>query len=493
MSNPFSSQRSNFDEDDDDGDGDDDDSIIDNDDNDDGDGDGDDGDSDNDFDDDDGGSTVIVVRRGRNPPPPPSQTQGVCFEDQCIQVSGVDEDECNIAMNCGVGTHLECKRGACTEVPGSGGNECSDDIGCNEHSICQGLACVVVAGKGESECFSVRDCFFRKDPPSQVLAEEEIIRVLDDKTPVAICGNGITEPPEECDDRNSINGDGCSGLCRQELLDSTYCGNGFLERGEECEDGNIFSGDGCFKCVLEERSQTLVASASICGDGILAGREECDDRNRRDNDGCSSTCLLEIGICGDGRIQTMLGEQCEPSTHSPSLEYQCRNCRFFSTRCGDGNLDAGEECDKGALNSSSPDAACRPDCSLSRCGDGVLDSAEQCDDSGRINGDGCDRFCRIETDESSSSSSLQTQVAGQNFQYQTQQQQLLAQYYAQFGSNIQFPGQANFQQLPYQLPLAQLQPLVQSQAPIGDTGPAAVAVIGAGAAAGFSWIRRKRK
>jgi MYXO-CTERM domain-containing protein len=47
--------------------------------------------------------------------------------------------------------------------------------------------------------------------------------------------------------------------------------------------------------------------------------------------------------------------------------------------------------------------------------------------------------------------------------------------------------------LPYQLPLAQLRPLVQSRGPAGDTGPAAVAVIGAGAAAGLAWIRRRRK
>jgi hypothetical protein len=59
----------------------------------------------------------------------------------------------------------------------------------------------------------------------------------------------------------------------------------------------------------------------------------------------------------------------------------------------------------------------------------------------------------------------------------------------QFG----FPQYLNFQQLPYQLPLAQLQPLMQTQAPIGDTGPAAAVIVASGAAAGFGWIRRKRR
>jgi LPXTG-motif cell wall-anchored protein len=61
--------------------------------------------------------------------------------------------------------------------------------------------------------------------------------------------------------------------------------------------------------------------------------------------------------------------------------------------------------------------------------------------------------------------------------------------YQQFG----FPQFPNFQQLPFQLPIAQLQPLIATQGPVGDTGPAAVAIIGAGAAAGFSWMRRRRK
>ena len=70
--------------------------------------------------------------------------------------------------------------------------------------------------------------------------------------------------------------------------------------------------------------------------------------------------------------------------------------------------------------------------------------------------------------------------------------------YGQFGQGtftqgIGFPQYPNYQQLPYQLPLAQLQPIIQSRGPAGDTGPAAVAVVGAGAAAGLSWIRRRRK
>lgn len=209
----------------------------------------------------------------------------------------------------------------------------------------------------------------------------------------------------------------------------------------------------------------------MCGNGILDVGEECDDSNRRDNDGCSMSCLLEIGICGDGKVQSLLGEQCEGGV-------DCKKCRFVSQTCGDGIVDPREECDSGALNSLLPNADCRPDCSLSRCGDAVLDTSELCDDGNRLNGDGCDRYCRLET----------TVLAQQNHNsYEQLQAQLLA------NQQLGFPQYSNYQQLPYQLPLAQLQPLIQSQGPIGDTGPAAVAVAASGMAAGVGWIRRKKR
>lgn len=67
----------------------------------------------------------------------------------------------------------------------------------------------------------------------------------------AICGNGILEGGEQCDDGNAISGDGCSAGCR---IEYPVCGNGITEIGEECDDGNINYGDGCTpECKLEEK------------------------------------------------------------------------------------------------------------------------------------------------------------------------------------------------------------------------------------------------
>jgi cysteine-rich repeat protein len=265
------------------------------------------------------------------------------------------------------------------------------------------------------------------------------------------------------------------------------CGNGTVERTEECDDGNRASDDGCSASCTVEDTITLVAAASVCGNGTLEEPEECDNSNRRDNDGCSSTCLLEIGICGDGVIQKLLGEQCEDALHDVTLPYQCEDCQLVTHSCGDGKQTAGEACDSGVLNANAPDV-CRPDCSLPRCGDGVQDSSETCDDNNRKDSDGCDRYCRVEVPEEIVEEP-KTQIAADIVEPSAQVLATATQQPQQF----QFPQYPTQQPVPYQLPYAQLQPLIQSQQPIGDTGPAAVAVIGAGAASGLAWMRRKKR
>jgi cysteine-rich repeat protein len=135
----------------------------------------------------------------------------------------------------------------------------------------------------------------------------------------------------------------------------------------------------------------------VCGNGRTDPGEECDDGNTKDFDGCSFDCKRERGACGDGFVQKLLGEQCEPSTFDRSLPYLCgADCRYKSVFCGNGQQDPGEECDRGAENADLPNSACRSDCSLPRCGDRILDLGERCDDGNRQAGDGCDRFCQTE-------------------------------------------------------------------------------------------------
>ena len=67
------------------------------------------------------------------------------------------------------------------------------------------------------------------------------------------------------------------------------------------------------------------------------------------------------------------------------------------SRCGDGVVDPGEECDDGNLSSQD---ACTGLCKQARCGDGLLWRGEEtCDDGNTASGDGCSPSCHGEPRE----------------------------------------------------------------------------------------------
>jgi cysteine-rich repeat protein len=105
--------------------------------------------------------------------------------------------------------------------------------------------------------------------------------------PDAVCGNGVLEPPEQCDDGNRIDGDGCSSWCAFEGPPfAPVCGNGWVEPGEDCDDGNTLDGDGC---------DSTCHFPPVCGDGRKERGEQCDDGNLVSGDGCDATCHIEPG------------------------------------------------------------------------------------------------------------------------------------------------------------------------------------------------------
>jgi cysteine-rich repeat protein len=114
---------------------------------------------------------------------------------------------------------------------------------------------------------------------------------------VAVCGNGILDANEQCDDKNLLNGDGCDDHCFYE-----GCGNGILDSGEECDDKNKVNGDGCSAACVRE----------YCGNNIVDPKEQCDDGNTVNGDGCSQFCQLEI--CGNGVVTA--NEQCDDGNHT---------------------------------------------------------------------------------------------------------------------------------------------------------------------------------
>lgn len=114
--------------------------------------------------------------------------------------------------------------------------------------------------------------------------------------PFSVCGNGVAEPREQCDDGNFDNQDGCNVLCLFPI-----CGNGLLEANEECDDNNNISGDGCTQdCIYERCGNGRIDKLPFKDDAGSDVYEECDDGNHKAGDTCSPCCLFEM--CGNSII-----------------------------------------------------------------------------------------------------------------------------------------------------------------------------------------------
>lgn len=159
------------------------------------------------------------------------------------------------------------------------------------------------------------------------------------------CPNGNLDPGEDCDDGNLIAADGCSIRCEFDR-----CGNRILDNAvEQCEDGNRISGDGCSSTCFSEAPATCGDGTIEFDPETFVQLEQCDDRNRQGDDGCSATCLFEF--CGDGITQKGLNEQCDDADpfRPPECTF-CRipECGDgFATppeQCDDGDQQDGDGC-----------------------------------------------------------------------------------------------------------------------------------------------------
>jgi len=212
-----------------------------------------------------------------------------------------DGDLCNGEETCNTETHI-CEGG----TPREDGFVCGDE----PRSICLGGACVQsTCGDGYTDTGAGEFC----DPPGEGACLEG-------------CVLGCDNPDECPDDGNPCNGDEFCNmethLCnRTEALEDgdvcgneprmiciagtcqeSLCGDTFIDSGaeppEQCDDGNIVEGDGC------ENDCTFTCSTNDdCDDGnICNGQETCDSTG-------THTCLPGTNLpegetCDDGLFCT---------------------------------------------------------------------------------------------------------------------------------------------------------------------------------------------
>jgi cysteine-rich repeat protein len=223
--------------------------------------------------------------------------------------------------------------------------------------------------------------------------------------------------------------DCCSGNCAGGTcggpLPST-CGDAILSGAEQCDDGNTVSGDGCSStCQIEQpppqcfqatdcpgvdtECQSRTCAAGICGFayaffGSPVSSQFPGDCQRNVCDGAGSTVVFvdDTDVLADGNPCTIdncsngspfyfnapVGLACDPFGGTCDALGQCSPA--VPSVCGNGLVEPGEQCD------STP--GCTVSCTIALiCGDGFLAGTEQCDDGNLIDGDGCTSTCTFES------------------------------------------------------------------------------------------------
>lgn len=136
-----------------------------------------------------------------------------------------------------------------------------------------------------------------------------------------LCGNGMLDSGEQCDDgpgiAHSNDNDGCLSTCQL-----ASCGDGFIQEGVEACDGN---------------------NLGRCG----AGTCQCSDLGLSNGTlKCSAACGFDVSTCGAPLPPTTTPTATPTATPSPTaLAGQCGNNVIEADEtCDDGNLDNNDEC-----------------------------------------------------------------------------------------------------------------------------------------------------
>lgn len=139
----------------------------------------------------------------------------------------------------------------------------------------------------------------------------------------SLCGNGVVDSGETCDDGNTVDSDACTAACQE-----ARCGDGVAYQGvEEC-DGFDLSGMGCADFGLDGDGLTCDASCNFdtsgCGEALPTRTPTPTPTPTPPETTPTNTPTATPDPCGDGLVTVADCDAC-PSLGPPSSE-TCASC-----------------------------------------------------------------------------------------------------------------------------------------------------------------------
>jgi cysteine-rich repeat protein len=215
--------------------------------------------------------------------------------------------------------------------------------------------------------------------------------------PPAACGNRLLEAGEQCDDGNLANGDGCSSACATESTPPS--GACFLIQSQRGSAWLVAQAGKIVASTSATQANATVFERLELGAGQVKWREDGGTYLSVESNQLSlgqtesgASVFLEVA-CGAnnryGYASTFGG--------APHWKNVTQNGAIQSGEAGNpGQCNPADAASWEAFYLVPTDCGSDP---VSYCGDGVLDASEQCDDGNAQDGDGCDDACNVETSD----------------------------------------------------------------------------------------------